>query len=82
MSIPRDFVAEVERELQLARLRLRGETARWSALEELYERALSVSLLLRRPVTVFDVFAAAGDEAERRHLTRLVEELRSRDSAG
>ena len=82
MRMPTDFVAEVELELAEARRRLRRESARWSALEELCERATEVAARLRRPVTVVDVLASAEDEHERRRVAELVRELRSRDTAG
>ena len=77
MSVPRDFLAEVEAGLEPARRRLRESADDWAALEELRQRTLDVARALRRPISVFDLFASARDEPDRAHLAALVATLRS-----
>ena len=77
MSFPRDFLAEVEAELEPARSALRHSAEEWASLEELRERAAAVSQALRRPASVVDVLESAVDEDERARLAALVAVLRS-----
>jgi hypothetical protein len=81
MSLPRDFLAEVEAELEPARRALRESAEEWAALEELRERAAAVSRALRRPASVVDVLESAYDEDERARIAALVGILR-RERAG
>ena len=76
MSLPRDFLAEVEAELEPARKALRVSAEEWAALEELRERTAAVSRTLKRPANVVDVLESATDDDERARIIGLVGILR------
>jgi hypothetical protein len=76
VSLPRDFLEEVESELQAARLALLADTARADALEELQRIARAVSAHLGRPVTVFDVIRATTNPEDQKARIKLVRQLR------
>jgi hypothetical protein len=82
MSLPRDFLDEVEIELAAMRRSFTRDCTRTAALEELHRLALDATHELGRPITVFDFVrsAAAHDERERRlALVRLMRsEIRER----
>jgi hypothetical protein len=65
--LPRDFVAEVDGELDDARRHLERDRHRVVALEELRRIATAVAADLVRPVTVADVIRSARDPGEREH---------------
>ena len=77
MSLPRDFLDEIEGELAAARRSLPRDCTRTAALEELRRLARAATNELGRPITVFEFigFAAAQDERERRLI--LVRRMRS-----
>jgi hypothetical protein len=77
MSLPRDFLGEIEMELAATRRSFTRDCTRASSLEELHRLALAASDQLGRPITVFDFIrsAVARDERERR--LALVRRLRS-----
>jgi hypothetical protein len=77
MSLPRDFLDEIEAELAAARRSFTRDCTRTAALEELRRLARAATNELGRPITVFEFirFAAPQDERERR-LT-LVRRMRS-----
>src|ERR671933_664350 len=52
VCLPRDFLAEVEAELEPARRALRDSVEEWAALEELRQRTTAVSRTLRRAASV------------------------------
>jgi hypothetical protein len=76
MPLPRDFLDEVETELDHARASLCDDRDRVRALEELRRLAAGVSAELRRPITVFDVVRMAVDLDERERRVELVRALR------
>ena len=77
MSLPRDFLDEIEMELAAARRSFTRDCTRTTALEELQRLARTATHELGRPITVFDFIrlAAARDERERRLV--LVRRMRS-----
>jgi hypothetical protein len=74
--LPRDFVAEVDGELDDARRHLERDRHRVVALEELRRIATAVAADLVRPVTVADVIRSARDPGERERRARLVRLMR------
>jgi len=78
MALPRDFLDEVEGELDRARGSLLDDRERVRALEELRRLAVTVSADLRRPITVFDVVRSTTDRDERDRRLELVRSLRPR----
>jgi len=80
MSLPRDFLDEIETELAAARRSITRDRTRTAALNELRQLALAATNQLGRPITVFDFIGsvAARDERERR--LALVRRLRSNSS--
>ena len=76
MSLPRDFLEEVEAELHRSRRARRCNRAREAALLELHAIAVAVAAALDRPITVFDVIRSTNDRDERERRTRLIKELR------
>jgi len=80
MSLPRDFLDEIETELAAARRSVTRDRTRTAALNELRQLALAATNQLGRPITVFDFIGsvAARDERERR--LALVRRLRSNSS--
>ncbi|HLE99680.1 MAG TPA: hypothetical protein VI540_07250 [Gaiellaceae bacterium] len=79
MSVPADFLDEIDRELREGCGRLTGEAFRLSQPVELHGRALDASLQRGRAVSVVDVLADASDEEEQRIVT-LVRSLRGDDT--
>jgi hypothetical protein len=77
MPLPRDFHAEVEAELEPARKALRDSAEEWAALEELRERAATVSRALQRPASVVDVLESAVDDEDRARIAALLGILRA-----
>ena len=75
--LPRDFVAEVEGELDDARRHLERDHHRVVALEELRRIATAVAADLARPVTVADVIRSARDPGERARRARLARLMRA-----
>ena len=77
MSLPRDFLDEIEMELAAARRSFTRDCTRTTALEELQRLARTATHEFGRPITVFDFIrsAAAHDERERR--LALVRHMRS-----
>ena len=78
MPLPRDFLDEVETELQSARHALVADAVRIGALEELRQVADAVATHLGRPVSVFDVVRSPSSRAERARRASLVRLLRQR----
>jgi len=80
MSLPRDFLDEIETELAAARRSVTRDRTRTAALNEFRQLALAATNQLGRPITVFDFIGsvAARDERERR--LALVRRLRSNSS--
>ena len=76
MSLPRDFLEEVETELHRNRRARRCNRGRKAALQELHEITLAVAAALDRPITVFDVIRSTNDRDERERRARLIRELR------
>ena len=77
MTLPRDFLDEVETELRDARRSLGQNRDRLAALEELRSVAVAVAHELDRPITVFDVIRSAHERAERARRAQLVRQLRT-----
>lgn len=76
MSLPRDFLDEIETELAAERCRLTRDCARAAALHELQRLARAVTQELGRPITVFDFVRSAATHDEREHRLRLARQLR------
>lgn len=76
MSLPRDFLDEIEIELAAARRSARDCSHR-AALEELHRLALAVTHEFARPITVFDFIRSAVTHHDREQRLALVRELRS-----
>lgn len=76
MTLPRDFLDELEGELRNARAACEHDHSVLAALEELCLLSRSVALDLLRPVTVFEVLDAAPDPDERERRARLVRLIR------
>ena len=81
VCLPRDFLAEVEAELEPARRALRDSVEEWAALEELRQRTTAVSRTLRRAASVVDVLDSAADDGERARIASLVGVLRRKRTA-
>jgi hypothetical protein len=77
MALPRDFLDEVENELDRARASLSDDRDRVRALRELRRLAVALAAELRRPITVFDLVRSAVDREERERRVELVRSLRS-----
>lgn len=77
MTLPRDFLDEVETELRDARRRLTQNRDRLAALEDLLRVAVAVAAELGRPITVFDLIRSAHERAERARRAELVRHLRT-----
>ena len=77
MSLPRDFLDEVEMELAAARRGFTRNCTRTAALEELHRLALALMHKLARPITVFDFIRSAAEPDERERRLALVRQLRS-----
>ena len=78
MSVPRDFLEEIDRELTESVRLLAHESSRLAQLVELHRRALATSLQWGRMVSIVDVVGGAKGEDERR-IVELVRALRGRD---
>jgi hypothetical protein len=81
MSLPRDFLDEIEIELAAARRSVTRDCTRIAALDELHRRALAVTNELARPITVFDFIRSAATHHDRERRRMLVRELRSQTPA-
>jgi len=81
MSLPRDFLDEIEIELAAARRNFTRDGTRAAALEELHRLAHAVTHELGRPVTVFDFIRSAATHHDRERWLLLVRELRSAPTA-
>ena len=77
MTLPRDFLEELESELRDAQAAFAHDHLLVVTLEELSTLARAVAQQLLRPVTVFDVIEAAGEAAERERRANLVRLVRS-----
>ena len=76
MTIPRDLLDELERELAASCDALAREAQRLALLVELNRLVLLVSLRLRRRISVVELFEELGDEGV--ELAALVRALRER----
>jgi hypothetical protein len=79
MTLPQDFLDELESELRSAQAAFAHDHLLVVTLEELCTLARTITQELLRPVTVFDVIEAAGDANERERRTNLVRLVRSPD---
>ena len=79
MTLPRDFLEELERELGEARAAFEHDHLLVVTLEELRALARAAMRQLDRPVTVFDVIEATGEADERARRASLVRLVRSPD---
>lgn len=77
MSLPRDFLDEVETELAAVRRSFTRDRTRTAALEELHGLALAATHELGRPITVFDFIRSAGTRHERERRLALARQLRA-----
>ena len=77
MSLPRDFLDEIEMELAGARRSVTRDCTRTAALEELHRLAHAATRELGRPITVFDFIRSAITQHERERRLALVREMRS-----
>jgi hypothetical protein len=77
MSLPRDFLDEIEIELAAARRSVTRDRTRTAALEELQRLARAATHELGRPITVFDFIRSAATHRDRDRRLTLVRELRS-----
>jgi hypothetical protein len=77
MSLPRDFLDEIEMELAAARHSFTRDCTRTAALEELRRLALTAANELGRPITVFEFIRFAGVQDERERRLALVRRMRS-----
>jgi len=78
MTLPRDFLEELERELCCARAAFAHDHLLVATLQELCTLTRAVAQQLLRPVTVFDVIEAAVETTERERRANLVRLVRSR----
>jgi hypothetical protein len=76
MTLPRDFLEELESELRDARTAFARDHLLVATLEELCILARAAAQHLLRPVTVFDVIEAAGQTDERKRRANLVRLVR------
>ena len=77
MSLPRNFLEEVEIELAATRRSVTRDCTRTAALEELHRLARAVNCEFGRPITVFDFIRSAAEPNERERRLALVRQLRS-----
>jgi len=77
MSLPRDFLDEIETELIAARRTVTRDCSHTAALEELHRLVLAVTHEFARPITVFDFIRSAASHHDRERRRVLVRELRS-----
>jgi len=77
MSLPRDFLDEIDIELAAARRSVTRDRTGTAALEELQRLARAATRELGRPITVFDFIRSAATHRDRERRLMLVRELRS-----
>ena len=77
MSLPRDFLDEIETELAATRRNITRDCTRTAALEELHRLARAATNELGRPITVFEFIRSAAARAERERRLALVRRMRS-----
>jgi hypothetical protein len=77
MSLPRDFLDEVELELAAVRRRSTRDSTRTAVLEDLHQLAVAVTDELGRPITVFDFIRSAPTRHERERRLALARQLRA-----
>jgi len=77
MSLPRDFLDEIDIELAAARRSVTRDCTRTAALEELRRLVRAATHELGRPITVFDFIRSAATHRDRERRLMLVRELRS-----
>jgi hypothetical protein len=77
MSLPRDFLEEIEIELAAARRSFTRDCTRTTALEELERLARTATHELGRPITVFDFIRSAATRDERERRLALARQLRA-----
>jgi hypothetical protein len=77
MSLPRDFLDEIESELAAARRSFSRDRTRTAALEELHRLARAATHELGHPITVFDFIRVAAAHRERERRLALVRRMRS-----
>jgi len=77
MSLPRDFLDEIETELAAARRSITRDCTRTAALEELHRLARAATHELGRPITIFDFIRSAAAHNERERRLALVRRMRS-----
>jgi hypothetical protein len=77
MSLPRDFLEEIEMELAATRRSFTRDCTRTTSLEELQRLARTATHELGRPITVFDFIRAAATRHERERRLTLVRQLRA-----
>ena len=75
--LPGDFLDELADELHAVQQEACGQAERLAMVAELLEVATATARRLRRPVTVLDIIASAGEEPERERLIELVKRLRA-----
>jgi hypothetical protein len=80
MSLPRDFLDEIEIELDATRRSFTRNRTRTAALEELHRLAQAVNQELGRSITVFDFIRTAATQHERDRRLALVRQLRAQTS--
>jgi hypothetical protein len=77
MSLPRDFLDEVEIELAAVRRSFTRDSTRTAVLEDLHRLAVAVTGELGRPITVFDFIRSAATRHERERRLALARQLRA-----
>ena len=77
MSLPRDFLDEIEIELAAARRSITRDRTRTAVLEELHQLAHAATHEFGRPITVFDFIRSAAAHSERERRLALVRRMRS-----
>ena len=80
MTVPRNFIEELDCELAANFSELARQAERLALLTELHRVAVAVALRLGRPVTIFDVFDSAATDDHRRRLEHLARLLRRPDA--
>ena len=77
MSLPRDFLDEIETELAAAHRSVTRDGTHAAALDELHRLALAVTREFARPITVFDFIRSAATHHDRERRLALVRRMRS-----
>lgn len=77
MSLPRDFLDEIEMELAATRNSITPDRTRTATLEELHRLARAATHEFGRPITVFDFIRSAAAAGERERRLALVRRMRS-----